>query len=64
MLHFGPKEGKLSRELLPLSGGQSQDIFLCLVLQEGVMQNRRDVGWVGGLQHGTIFNQKKVVNVV
>lgn len=23
------------------------------------MQNRRDVGWVGGLQHGSIFNQKK-----
>lgn len=33
------------------------------MLQEGVMQTRRDVGWVGGLQHGSIFNEKKVVSV-
>lgn len=58
VLHFGLKE-KLSRELPPLSGGQSQDIFLCLVLQEGVMQNRRDVGWVGGLQHDIYLTKKR-----
>lgn len=52
------------RKALPrASSSSSRDVFSCLVLQEGVMRNRRDVGWVGGLQHGSIFNQKKVANV-
>lgn len=52
------------RKVLPrASSSSSRDNFPCLMLQEGVMQTRRDVGWVGGLQHGSIFNKKKVVSV-
>lgn len=52
------------RKALPRApSSSSQDNFPCLMLQEGVMQTRRDVGWVGGLQHGSIFNEKKVASI-
>lgn len=52
------------RKALPgASSSSSEDNFPFLMLQEGVMQTRRDVGWVGGLQHGSIFNEKKVASV-
>lgn len=54
---------KRRKALLRASSSSSRDNFPCLVLQEGVMQTRRDVGWVGGLQHGSIFNEKKVASV-
>lgn len=48
--------GTIKRKaLLRASSSSSQDIFPCLMLQAGAMQNRRDVGWVGGLQHVSIF---------
>lgn len=62
--YCAPLWTKRRKALQRTSSSSSQDIFLCLVLQEGVMQNRRDVGWVGGLQHDSIFNQKKMVNVL
>lgn len=51
------------RKALPGASSSSWDNFPRLMLQEGVMQTRRDVGWVGGLQHGSIFNEKKVASV-
>ena len=61
--YSAPLRTKRRKALLRASSSSSRGIFPCLVLQEGVAQNRRDVGWVGGLQHGSIFNLKTVVNV-